>query len=44
MAKLLFEFNVELSDNNVKNWADQKIYLLHDSRPLNVVLKPRKST
>lgn len=43
MAKLLFEFDIELSDSNVKDWTDQKIYLVHDSQPLNVVLKTRKS-
>ena len=40
LTKIIYSFDMELSDNNVKDWTDQKILLLHERFPLNVRLRP----
>ena len=41
MAKVLWSFDLELSDNNVEDWNDQKVWLLNEILPLNVKITAR---
>ena len=41
LAKMIWSFDLELASDNVENWNDQKIFLLHERLPLNIKISPR---
>ena len=41
LAKILLNFDLELSEKNAGDWSDQKVFLLHDKKPLYVKIMPR---
>lgn len=42
LAKTFWTFDLELTDKSVKDWTDQKIFLLHEKTPMFVRLRPRE--
>ena len=41
LAKIIWSFDLELAENNVKDWSDQKVWLLYESLAMNVKLASR---
>lgn len=38
LAKMIWSFDIELSESQKKDWSDQKIWVLHEKGPLFVKL------
>lgn len=41
LAKVIWSFDLAVSENQKKDWADQKIWILHERGPLFVNLRSR---
>ena len=41
LSKVLWSFELELTDNNVEDWTKQKVFLTHQKLPLMVRLHRR---
>lgn len=41
LSKVIWHFDLELSERNVGEWNDQKVYLMNEKTPLYVRIKPR---
>ena len=41
LAKLIWSFDLELSEKNQGDWTDQKVYFLNEKLPMYVTLQPR---
>jgi len=41
VAKVIWSFDLELSENNVEDWSDQKVWMLNEPLPLNVKITTR---
>ncbi len=41
VAKVIWSFDLALSENNVKDWSDQKVWMLNEPLPLNVKITTR---
>lgn len=41
LAKVLWNFDLELSEKMVGDWSDQRVYLANEKTPMYVKMKPR---
>ena len=41
LAKVIWNFDIEMSGKNVGEWNDQKVYLINEKTPFYVDLRPR---
>lgn len=41
LAKVVWNFDLELSEKTKEDWSDQKIWLMHEGAPLYVKISPR---
>lgn len=41
LAKLIWSFDLELSDKNHGDWTDQKVYFVNEKLPMYIKLRPR---
>lgn len=41
LAKVIWHFDLELSEKNVGEWNDQKVYLINEKTPLYVKIRSR---
>lgn len=41
LAKVVWKFDLELSEKTKEDWSDQKIWLMHEGAPLYVKVSPR---
>ena len=41
MAKMIWHFDLEVSERNVGKWNDQKVYLLNEKTPFWVKIRAR---
>lgn len=41
LAKVVWKFDLELSEKTKEDWSDQKIWLMHEGAPLYVKISPR---
>ena len=41
MAKVIWEFDMELGEGTKEDWSDQRVWLLHEKAPLYVKISPR---
>lgn len=42
IAKIILNFDLELSDKNIEAWNDTKVWLLHEKKPYYVKIHARK--
>lgn len=42
LAKMIWHFDIELAENNVRDWSgEQKVYAIHEVLPLNIRIRTR---
>lgn len=40
LAKMVWHFDIELAENNVRDWSgEQRVFVLHEALPLNVRIR-----
>ena len=42
LAKMVWNFDIELTANNVEDWTEQKIHTLPETLPLNIRLEKKE--
>lgn len=41
-AKMFWHFDIELAENNVRDWSgEQRVFVMHEALPLNVKIRDR---
>ena len=42
LAKLFWHFDIELAENNVRDWSgEQRVFAIHEALPLNIRIRAR---
>lgn len=41
LAKVVWNFDLELSERTKEDWSDQKVWLMHEGAPLYLKISPR---